>query len=197
MEIMIKQQDELSGTHTDGKAWRNFLAMFLGTIGIMLGVKDFMYYGIYTDAFHVILFVVGLLVLIIFLVLDVARKPVLSPEFIEFARLKEDKQFINGRVTKVEFQVDDNKGDMCKIYVTGDDGLNYCTAKWLSLINLLSKDLVKMKNNAGTFEITDPEKIALVDRECCIYTGKKNKYLEVYTGDTLTRAVLTGVFSLC
>ena len=44
MEIILKQQDELSGTHADGKAWRNFLAMFLGTIGIMLGVQDFMYY---------------------------------------------------------------------------------------------------------------------------------------------------------
>lgn len=197
MEIVLKQQDELSGEKYDNRCIRNTLGMLIGIMGILVCLKEFVYDGIYTSTFYIILFILSSLIFVLFFALDLTRKPKITPEFLEFASLKENKQFIMGKVTKVDFLVSKNKSDMCKIYVLGDDGFNYYTDKWISLTNLLSTDLVKMKDKDGRFEVTEAEKIALIDRECCIYKGKNNNYLEVYTGDTLVRATLKGVLSLC
>lgn len=197
MEISVKQQDELYPQVKKGHAAVTFTILVFCFMEVLWCLMHVIEDGSYVKPGWVVGLIVGALAFGSFCLHDITATPKLNPEYLEFADLKVNGQYIKGKVTKVEFSLDSSRPDMCRIHVTGDDGLSYSTVAWLELNNLLSKDLANLKEADGRLEITDPEKIALVGRECCIYEGKKNKYLEVYTGDMLTRAVLRSEIVLC
>lgn len=112
-----------------------------------------------------------------------------------FARLKKNMQYRVGKIEKIKFcATKGDSHDSCIVYVRTDDMKLWQTPTWLTLDNLLTKELVSKQDEKGMFTITDESEIASIGRDAYIYSdGNGHNYMEMDSGDTLARAIVVEV----